>query len=97
MAVAVVQDWIEEETDRSTKNYDAISERLQAQGPVDGLMVHTAGYSGTGFRIFEVWETKGHFDRFLGERLMPILTDVEEGDPTPPTLTVYELHNVIVP
>ena len=97
MAIAVVQDWIEEETDRSTKNYDTISERLQAQGPVDGLIVHTAGYSGTGFRIFEVWETKGHFDRFLSERLMPILTDVEEGDPTPPTLTVYELHNVIVP
>ena len=97
MAVAIVQDWIEEETERSTKNYDTISERLQAQGPVEGLIVHTAGYSGTGFRIFEVWETKGHFDLFLGERLMPILTDVEEGDPTPPTLTVYELHNVIVP
>ena len=97
MAVAIVQDWIEEETDRSTRNYDAISERLQAQGPVDGLIVHTAGYSGAGFRIFEVWETKGHFDRFLGERLMPILKDVEGGRSDASQLTVYELHNVIVP
>ena len=30
MPVAVVQDWVEEETDRSTVNYDAISERLGA-------------------------------------------------------------------
>jgi hypothetical protein len=97
MAVAVIQDWVEEETERSTTNYDAVTERLQAQGPVEGLIVHTAGYSGTGFRIFEVWETKGHYDRFISERLMPILSEVEGGDPTPPQLTVYELHNAIVP
>ena len=97
MAVAVIQDWVEEETERSTTNYDAVTERLQAQGPVEGLIVHTAGYSGTGFRIFEVWETKGHYDRFISERLMPILSEVEGGDPTPPRLTVYELHNAIVP
>ena len=97
MAVAVIQDWVEEETERSTTNYDAVTERLQAQGPIEGLIVHTAGYSGTGFRIFEVWETKGHYDRFISERLMPILSEVEGGDPTPPSLTVYELHNAIVP
>jgi hypothetical protein len=95
MAVAVVQDWIEDETERSTKSYDTITERLQEQGPVDGLIVHTAGFTGTGFRIFEVWETQGHFDRFLGERLMPLLLEVEDGDPTPPQVTAYELHHVI--
>jgi hypothetical protein len=97
MAVAVIQDWVEEETERSTENYDAIIERLEGQGPVDGLIVHTAGFTGAGFRIFEVWETKGDFDRFRSERLMPMLLEVESGDPTPPQVTVYELHNVIRP
>jgi hypothetical protein len=97
MAVAVIQDWVEEETERSTRNYDAISERLMAQEPVDGLIVHTAGFTGNGFRIYEVWETKGHYDRFLADRLMPMLMDVEQGDPTPPQVTTYELHNVVTP
>jgi hypothetical protein len=97
MALAVIQDWNEPETDRSTTNYDAVSEQLMAQGePVDGLLVHTAGFTGSGFRIFEVWESQGHYDRFISDRLMPLLV-AQEGDPTPPVLTVYELHNVVVP
>jgi hypothetical protein len=97
MAVAVIQDWVEEETERSTENYDAITARLRAQDPIDGLIVHAAGFTGNGFRIFEVWETKGHFDRFLADRLMPMLMEAEAGDPTPPQLTTYELHNVMTP
>lgn len=95
MAVAIVQDWIDEETDRSTSNYDAVSAELADQEPIDGLRVHAAGYSGTGFRIFEIWDSKEHFDRFLGERLMPLLM-AQEGSPTPPTMTVYELHNYML-
>jgi len=64
--VAVVQDWVEEETDRSTTNYDAISERLQAEDqPPAGLLVHTAGFTGNGFRIFEVWESREDYERFV--------------------------------
>jgi hypothetical protein len=96
VAVAIVQDWIEEETDRSTTNYDAVSAKLAEQEPIDGLRVHSAGYSGNGFRIFEIWDSKEQFDRFLGERLMPLLMAQEGTNPTPPTTTVYELHNYVV-
>ena len=97
MPVAIVQDWIEQETERSTVSYDAVSERLQQQEPIDGLLVHTAGYTGNGFRIFEVWETKEQFDRFLGDRLMPLLMELDDRDPVPPTVLVYELHGFQVP
>jgi hypothetical protein len=94
MAIAVVQDWVEEETDRSTTNYDAISERLQAQDePPAGMLVHTAGFTGTGFRIFEVWESREDYERFLNERLMPLVREVSSGDDRDPQQTVYELHN----
>jgi hypothetical protein len=96
MPVAVVQDWVEEETDRSTANYDAVSERLQAQGsPPPGLLVHTAGFTGNGFRIFEVWESRGDFERFLNDTLMPIVQDIAPDDGRQPQVTVYELHNFI--
>jgi hypothetical protein len=94
MAVAVVQDWVEEETDRSTTNYDAVSERLQAQDePPAGLLVHTAGFTGHGFRIFEVWESREDYERFFNERLMPLIQDVASDDDRQPQQTIYELHN----
>jgi hypothetical protein len=94
MAVAVVQDWVEEETDRSTTNYDAVSERLQAQDePPAGLLVHTAGFTGHGFRIFEVWESREDYERFFNERLMPLIQDVASDDDRQPQQTIYKLHN----
>jgi hypothetical protein len=96
MAVAVVQDWVEEETDRSTNSYDAISERLRANEDFAGLIVHTAGFTGKGFRIFEVWESREAFERFVEERLMPLVNEVSGPDAKPPELTVYELHGLVV-
>ena len=93
MAVAVVQDWPEEETDRSTTNYDAINERLMQREPADGFLVHTAGFTGNGFRIFEVWESREDFERFTQEVLMPIVSEVAGSDSRMPDLTVYELHD----
>jgi hypothetical protein len=94
MAVAIVQDWIEPETDRSTVNYDAISAKLQQQEMPEGLRVHSAGFTGNGFRIFEIWDSKEQFDRFLEDRLLPMIMEQEANQsPTPPTTLVYELHN----
>jgi hypothetical protein len=96
MPVAVVQDWVEEETDRSTTNYDAISERLQAQDESPaGLLVHTAGFTGNGFRIFEVWERREDFERFLNDRLMPLIQEVASDDDREPQTTIYELHGFL--
>ena len=96
MAVAVVQDWVEEETDRSTTNYDAIHERVMAGGPIEGALLHTAGFTGKGFRIFEVWESREHFERFLSDRLMPVIQEVVSGDDREPQTTIYELHEFLV-
>jgi hypothetical protein len=98
MAVAVVQEWREEETDRSTKNYDAINERLEVgANPPDGLLVHTAGFFGQGFRVFDVWESEEQFQRFRDERLMPAALEVAGADAPPPETTIYELHSLFKP
>ena len=96
MPIAVVQEWLDEETDRSTTNYVAIDDRLMQSGPVEGFLLHTAGFTGRGFRIFEVWETREHYDRFVEERLMPIIREIARSDSRQPELTVYELHGFVV-
>jgi hypothetical protein len=96
MAVAIVQDWVEEETDRSTTNYDAVSARIMAQDEAPaGMLVHAAGFTGNGFRIFEVWESKADFDRFVEQTLTPILQEVAGSDDREPKVTSYELHGFI--
>ena len=97
MAIAVVQDWREEVTDRATPNYDALTERLRAEGPIDGLLVHAAGFSPHGFRIFEVWESQEHFERFMRDRLGPLIAEVATGDSRQPETEVYELHSFVAP
>jgi len=44
----------------------------RADWPVDGLLVHAAGQSESGFRVVDVWESEEAVQQ-LGERLMPIL------------------------
>jgi len=97
MPVAIQQDWIEEETERSTRSYDAISACLMDGPPIEGMLIHAAGFTGSGFRIYEVWESQAHFACILADRLMPITLEVSGGDPgAPPTMTVYELHGLVV-
>ena len=61
MAVAVIQDF--PGTNRETTNYDAIHAEIMSRvdGP-NGLIIHTAGFTESGFRIFEVWESQEQHD-----------------------------------
>ena len=36
-------------------------------GPIEGFLLHIAGFTGRGFRLFEVWETREQYDRFIEE------------------------------
>ena len=99
MAVAFVQEFAI--TDRSTANYDDVNERL-GDAPIDGLIVHTAGFDDENnvFRIFDVWETREQADRFLSEKIQPIIDEGPQSFPNPDSFTpptreaFYELHDI---
>lgn len=100
MPIAYIQEFKVDDDDRSTTNYDAIAERLNVEGdPPGGLIIHTAGFGGSVFRIFDVWESEAHWARFRDERLMPVVEQVigEASGPAPPPPTreyTYELHDL---
>jgi len=103
VAIAYVQEFEIKDGDTSTTNYDAINAALNLQGAPEGLLIHTAGFdldAGV-FRIFDVWETREHGERFFNERLNPIIEPMAAAaaqnpdanfDP-PSRETWYELHD----
>ena len=101
MATASMQEW--KNAAPGNSNYDAISEKLDAQGnPPEGLIAHTAGRDSNGvFRIFAIWESCEHAQHFRDKRLMPIVQQAMQqpsGDMSPPdTEDMYELHDFFRP
>jgi hypothetical protein len=73
-------------------NQRAFGDTKGPSEPLDGLIIHTAGATSTGWRIFDVWETKDHFERFMNETIMPAMEgmDVQEIPPD-----IYELTTVL--
>ena len=105
MAIAYVQEFEIKDGDTSTTNYDAVNATLDLQDAPDGLLIHTAGFdldAGV-FRIFDVWETREHGERFINDRLNPIIEPMvvaagENPDANfdPPSREAwYELHDSI--
>ena len=97
MPVAVIQEWAEGSGD--TTNYDAIDEHMGVrENPPEGLIVHTAGIlDGGGFRVFDVWETREHFERFMRDRLGPAIEAVASAAAGPPQTEMYELYSIMQP
>ncbi len=75
MAIAYIQEFEIKNNDTSTTNYDAIVAELDLRDRPDGLLIHTAGFDHDAgvFRIFDVWTTREHGERFIADRLNPIL------------------------
>lgn len=102
MAVAFVSEFDVEPGDRSTPVYDAVNQRLGvADDPPAGLVLHTAGFAGDVFRVFDVWETQADAQRFYDELLTPLVKQVQEeqgleGGP-PARQYAYELIDVLKP
>ena len=103
MAIAYLQEFEIPDGDTSTTNYDAVSAALDLKQAPDGLLIHTAGFDHDAgvFRIFDVWESREHGEKFLSEKLMPIIERMageaaQSGDEsfTPPSReTWYDLHD----
>jgi hypothetical protein len=99
MAIAMVQEFPVDADDRSTSNYDGVQARLNVTGdPPAGLLLHTAGFTGTGvFRIFGVWNSEQDWQRFREERLMPAVAPHMESGGRRPNEYTYELHDLFQP
>ena len=91
--------WIEFGPGMGAEQYDAVNSAVNPPGsPPEGLIFHQAGQSPDGtWRIIDVWESRGAFDRFFEGKVQPRLAEVigEEAmaQGEPPKITSWQVHN----
>ena len=94
MAVVMVQD----AEGGNQEIYDRINEFLKAhEDPPEGLIIHTAGPTETGWRVVDVWESAEALARFRDERLMPAIKAAVGSLPAPPRVQVNEVYDLLRP
>lgn len=64
-----------------------------------GLVVHVARATSEGFEVFEVWESKEHYDRAT-EAIASLTRDLAGDLPQPPAepaTEVFEVRGIVIP
>lgn len=84
------------------EQYDVVTGKLDlANEPPEGLIFHSAGELEGRFQVFNVWETRENFDRFVTDRLRPAQVAVmgEERVAALPDAEVVDvaIHNYVIP
>jgi hypothetical protein len=94
MAVAVLV----QSQEITPEGYDAVQQKLGDERP-EGALARVAGSVAGGFRVFSVWESQEHYERFREERLLPAIREAigEEAAAGPSDAEIYELHDVALP
>jgi heme-degrading monooxygenase HmoA len=81
--------------------YDQVQAKLDLEArPPEGLIVHTAGFTGGNMIVFDVWESGEAFERFANERLHRAIEEVSRaagGEPQQPRREIFELHDFTGP
>jgi hypothetical protein len=72
------------------QQYDQVNEKLFGQSPPptdqlpEGLILHSAGPAENGWYVYDVWESRDAFQRFMDDRLQPAVAEVMGGGEMPP-------------
>lgn len=76
--------------------YDDLLGRLDFRpggASAPGCLFHCVTATDDGFRGLDVWESPEAFERFVRERLAPVLEHLEIA---PPDVRVFEVHNYLI-
>ncbi len=78
------------------KDYDRILGLLHLDtNPPKGGIFHSAGPTASGgWRVFDIWESTGAWERFLNDRLLPAFK--QAGITEEPVTEVFPVHNMYV-
>lgn len=58
----------------------------------EGGLLHIASFAEDGLRVTDIWESADDFNRFVENRLMPVVQEI--GIQTQPDLIITEMHAV---
>ena len=61
----------------------------------DGLLLHTAGQSEQGWYVYDVWESQGHFERFVADKLGPAMESIGAGGGARPEPQFFPIETLV--
>jgi hypothetical protein len=80
----------------TAEQYEAVVDAVHPPGGLPaGQVYHAAGPTDGGWLVVAVWDSKGAFDRFLSDTLMPALQKVKGGFAGPPQERSMEVANLL--
>jgi hypothetical protein len=89
MAIGLIMDFEGGTLDQ----YDQVVEKMALGGKVpDGAHFHWVTKTDDGIRVVDVWEDPAKFAAFSEEKIGPITAEVGL---SPPSVTQYEVHNIL--
>jgi hypothetical protein len=92
MATVMLMHWREATPDQ----YDQARAKVGWDRDVpDGAKLHVSGFSDDGLHVTDVWESELAFNRFMEQRLAPVIQEL--GIQGQPEVTFYQLHGVFAP
>jgi hypothetical protein len=93
MAIVVIQD-----VEASVEQYDQVDEKLDRENdPIDGLILHTGSKVDGKMKVVDVWETAEAFQKFVQERLIPAIAEVNPDAPQAAPPEILEVHDLLKP
>ncbi|MET9518031.1 hypothetical protein [Streptomyces sp. NPDC002994] len=92
MAVVMTFSWPEITPDI----YDTVRQRVRwEEDSPDGCVLHAAWFVSDGLNVLDIWESEDHFNRFIAERIAPVLKG-ELGVQSEPQPNFFPLHRRFV-
>jgi hypothetical protein len=92
MAVVMTMHWPE----ITPELYAAALEQVRWEEELpDGAQLHVAWFADDGFHVLDVWDSQGHFERFVADRLNPVVVG-KLGATTAPSVSYSPLHRRFV-
>lgn len=74
------------------QQYNQILDRLQPdRRPFQGELLHVAGPMEGGWSVVEIWESQDAFDRFIQEKMVPVLQEAGVRPSQPKVVPVYNI------
>jgi hypothetical protein len=61
----------------------------------DGLIVHTAGQGEQGWYVYDLWESREHFQRFVEEKLGPAIEETGAGGGARPEPQFFPIETLV--
>jgi hypothetical protein len=61
----------------------------------EGLILHTAGQSGQGWYVYDIWESREHFQRFVEATLGPAMESTGTGGGARPEPQFFDIETLV--